>query len=363
MKQLIDKEFKKNFKESKILKFSECEISKTLKVSVGVILFFLLTATQAQILVPTPETAFEVQHNFNAELIKQKNIKKITFEIVDKKDFEIPVDKNLVETYEFNTNGQLSRFYYTNIIKTIEKQTTVNVSRGRRRGYYSTVQTHNEYVYDTVSTSYFYANNDLILKRYHDGALFYESRYYRYDSLHNLTKELRYRETNNSKDKSIFILGGQLLLSEDSFQYKKYSSGQLQCALLNNEHRPYKQQTINFDSLNRKKSVSEFYTAAAWISQESKYEYMNDRMTMAQFRGNANNEVSLKITYEYDSNNELYTEKHYKNDVLMKELSYITDKANNLLNSLVIRDHINKTIRIVKLKYDFGSVGKNSSRN
>lgn len=46
-----------------------------------------------------------------------KNVRKITFEIVDKKDYEIPIDKNLVETYEFDTNGPLSRFYFTNISK------------------------------------------------------------------------------------------------------------------------------------------------------------------------------------------------------------------------------------------------------
>lgn len=316
-------------------------------------------ATRAQILHPTPETAFEIQHNFNSTLLKNKNVKKITFEIVDKKDFEVPVDKNLVETYEFNDKGQLSRFYYTTIAKTIERQTTVMMRGGRRRGNYAQVQTHSDYIYDTTSTSYFYKGDNLVLKRYHDGAMFYESRYYRYDSLNNLTKELRFRETNNSKDKSVFILGGQLLLSEDSFQYKKYGK-QLQCILLNNENRPYKEQIINFDSLGRKISVSEFYTAAAWITQEMKFEYANNRMTMAQFKGNANNEVSLKITYEYDANNELLTEKHYKNGVLQKELSYITDEVNNLLKSLVIRDHVNKTIRIIKLKYDFASVSKAS---
>jgi hypothetical protein len=321
--------------------------------------FFLTFISGAQILQCTPETAFEVQHNFNSNLIKQKNIKKITFDIIDKKDFEVPVDKNLVETYEFNDFGKLTRFYYTNIVKTIEKQTVVNVKR--RRGYAQQVQTYNEYIYDTVSTSFFYNKENLILKRYHDGALFYESRYYRYDSLNNLTKELRFRETNNSKDKSVFILGGQLLLSEDSFQYQKYSTGQLKCILLNNEHRPYKEQSINFDSLGRKKSVYEHYTAAAWIMQEMKYEYSKDRMTMAQFKGNANNEILLKITYEYDENNELLTEKHYKNDVLMKELSYITDPVNKLLKSLVIRDHIKKTIRIIKLRYDFASVSKTSN--
>ncbi len=327
----------------------------------AIILFVLLfTGAKAQVLIPTPETAFEVQHNFNAEVIKMKNIKRIVFEVVDKADFELVVDKNLVETYEFDTNGQLARFYYTNIIKTIEKQTTVMAShgRGRKRTSYSTVESHNEYVYDTVSTSYFYSGKNLILKRYHDGALFYESRYYRHDSSGNVTKELRFRETNNSKDKTIFILGGQLLLSEDSLQYKKYSSGQLKCILLNNENRPYKEQTINYDSLGNKKSIFEHYTAAAWIMQEQKFNYAGNRLTMAEFKGNANNEVIIKRTYEYDKNNELYTEKQYKNNVLLKELSYVTDEQNKLLNSLVIRDPINKTIRIIKLKYDFGSVGR-----
>jgi hypothetical protein len=312
----------------------------------------------AQILKLTPETAFETQHNFNSEFLKKKNVRKITFEIVDKKDFEVPVDASLVETYEFNSCGQLSRFYYTNIIKTIERQ-SYSGGASRNKGFNPYTQTYNQYVYDTISTCYFYSENDLILKRYHDGALFYESRYYRYDSLKNLTKEYRFRETNNSHDKTLFILGGQLLLSEDSFQYRKYSSGQLQCMLLNNENRPYKQQIVDYDSLGRKVKVNEYYTAAAWIKQEQKFTYNGNRLVEAHFKGNANNEVSIKVTYEYDENDELLTEKHYKNDVLMKEISYINDAENNLLNSLVIRDHINKTMRIVKLKYDCGTLGKN----
>ena len=66
-----------------------------------------------------------------------------------------------------------------------------------------------------------------MLKRFHDGLNYYESRYYRYDTQGNLTKELRFRETNVSPNKSYFVLGNQVLLSEDSFQYQKFSSGQL----------------------------------------------------------------------------------------------------------------------------------------
>ncbi len=302
---------------------------------------------------PTPETAFEPQHNFNPEIIKAKNIKKITFEIIDKKDYEVAVDKNLIEIYEFNTDGLLSRYYFTSIVKTFERQVVSKNRKGR-----TLVKTFNDYVYDTVSTSYFYSGNNLILKRYHDGMNYYESRYYRYDSLNQLTKELRYKETNNSPDRSVFILGNQVLLSEDSFQYKKFSSGQLKCTLLNNENRSYKEKITNFDSLGRKINVNEIYTSAAWIMQENKYEYSGKKFVAAQFEGNANNKVILRNTYEYDEKDELYSEKQFKNETLVKEISYVTDKNDSLLNSIIIRDPANKTIRIVRLRYDTGAVSK-----
>ncbi|MES2679150.1 MAG: hypothetical protein V4635_04660 [Bacteroidota bacterium] len=304
-------------------------------------------------LIPTPETAFEPQHNFNPSTIKTKNIKKITFEIIDKKDYEVAVDKNLIEIYEFNTDGLLSRYYYTTIIKTFERQVVSKSRKGRTQ-----IKTFNDYVYDTVSTSYFYSGNNLILKRYHDGMNYYESRYYRYDSLNQLTKEMRYKETNNSPDRSVFILGNQVLLSEDSFQYKKFSSGQVKCVLLNNENRPYKDKITNFDSLGRKINVNEIYTAAAWIMQENKYEYAGKKFVSAQFEGNANNKVILRNVYEYDDKDELYAEKQFKNETLVKEISYVTDKNDSLLNSIIIRDPANKTIRIVRLRYDTGAVSK-----
>jgi len=314
--------------------------------------FFAINFVKAQVLLPTPETAFDVQqHNFNSDIIKTRGIKKIVFEIVDKKDFEEVVDRSLTETYEFNENGLLSRYYYTTIAKSIV----------REKNYRGRIETYTEYIFDTISTSYFYSGNNLILQRYHDGLNYYESRYYRYDSLGNLTKELRYKETNNSPDKTVFMLGNQTLLSEDSCQWKNYSSLQRKCIFMNNENRPYRERVINFDSLGRKISFRENYVAAAWIMQESTFEYKNNRLILAQFRGNANNDVLLRNTYEYDEQNELYGEKQYRNDVLLKEISYVTIRDTNLLNSFVIRDPINKTIRIVKLKYDFGMVSKTDS--
>jgi len=321
----------------------------------SIVPFFSVLVSGAQVLLPTAETAFEPQHNFNPEVIKTKGIKKITFEIMDKKDFEVAVDKSLTETYEFNGDGKLSRYYYTTIVKTNERQVTkVN------RGGHKVSNTYSDYIYDTISTTFFYSENNLILKRYHDGLSYYESRYYRYDQMGHLTKELRFKETNNSVDRSVFILGNQVLLSEDSFQYQKYSSGQLKSVFLNNENRPYKERITNYDSLGRKKNENEYYIVAAWIQQESVFEYTDKlgHLTLAQFSGNTGNKILIKNTYEYDELNELYTEKQYKNDILLREISYVTSKADQLLNSIVIRDPDNKSIRIIKLKYDYGMIGK-----
>ncbi|MDP3558265.1 MAG: hypothetical protein Q8T03_12905 [Bacteroidota bacterium] len=314
---------------------------------------------RTQVLLPSTEMPFDTQHDFNPVVIKNRNIKRITFDILDKQDFQVAVDKSLIESYEFDTNGNISRYFYTSIIKSIDKEiTTPPVYKKRKKIRDGGTKTISVYIYDTVSTNYFYSGKNLILKRYFDGFNYYESRYYRYDLAGNLTKELRFKETNNSKDKSFFVLGNQMLLSEDSFQYQKYSSGQTKCTYLNNENRPYKEVVTNYDSLGRKKEIFENYTVASWIMQEHRFEYANNLLSEARFKGNAHTNIDLKITYEYDKNLELYAEKHYKNELLIKEVSYITDSGNGLLNSFIIRDPINKTMRIVKLKYDFGGVSK-----
>lgn len=327
-----------------------------MNVTKTILALLICSSGMAQVLIPSAETAFELNHNFNPEIIRSKGIKKITYEIIDKKDFEVPVDKSLTEVYEFNTDGQLSRYYYTTIVKTIQKEVKIRVGRT----WQSTLQ--NEYLYDTVSTSYFYQNKNLVLKRFHDGANYYESRYYSYDAQNRLTKERRYKETNNSPDRSVFILGNQVLLSEDSFQYQTYASGQTKCIFLNNENRPYKESISNYDNAGRKLNEDETYIAAAWIRQQRWFEYKEGKLAEARFKGNAHHDIVLKTVYEYDEFKELYNEKKYRNDILLREISYVRDRNNGLLNSFIIRDPNNQSLRIVKLKYDFGSLSRIGTR-
>jgi len=126
-----------------------------LKLQLSIISILLCLFSKAQTLKPTPPSAFEPLLEFNTSFIKQQKIKSITFDIIDKKDFEAPVDRNLTHFYEFDSIGLLKRFYYTNIIKTIEKEhRTGPVYRKRRLISSGSVYFQNEYVYDTISTVY-----------------------------------------------------------------------------------------------------------------------------------------------------------------------------------------------------------------
>lgn len=323
-----------------------------LRLTVSIIILLFSFLTDAQTLKPTAASAFEPLLEFDKETIKSNKIKSITFDIIDKKDFQVAEDKNLMNYYEFNTDGQLVRFYYTTIAKTIQKEyhSQPVYRRGRRIGgggvYYK-----NEFVYDTISTIYRYKDGNLIMKRFNDGT-YYETRYYNYDSKNRITKERRFKETNTSSDRNNFILGNQTLISEDSFQYVDISPKQYKQICLNNENRPYKEIIINLNDKGHVTSKDEHYTVA-WIVQNTEYTYDGDRLTGATFKGNANGDIELKTTYECDSLNCIYTEKQYRNNVQLKELSYITDPKTKLLNSFISRDVIFKTMRIIKLYYNY----------
>ena len=303
-------------------------------------------------LVPSPNSAFAPILEFNTPFVKEHKIKSITFDIIDKRDFQIAEDKNLMNYYEFNKSGLLSRFYYTSIIKTIEKEIHVQPVYRRKRiiskGHSYKV---NEYVYDTVSTVYLYDNDKLIMKRFNDGT-YYETRYFNYDSKGRVTKEKRFKETNISENKNSFILGNQTLISQDSFQYVDITGKQYKQICLNSENRPYKEIVINTDTTGKIISTNEHYTVA-WIMQNAEFKYENGILTSAEFKGNANGDVVLKSTYLCDSTNCIYTEKQFKNDLMLKEISYVTERGTKMLNSFIARDPINKSMRIVKLHYTY----------
>lgn len=307
----------------------------------------------SQTLIPTAETAFESQLPFNTEYIKSQKIKSITFDIIDKKDLQVAEDKGLLTYYEFNTNGFLTRFYNTSIIKIIQKEYhSEPVYRRGRKISNGHSYTKNEYVYDTVSTNYFYTDNNLLkLKRYNDGS-YYESNYYDYSAEGKVEKEKRCKETNVSENKTEFKLGGQFIISEETFKYLSTGKNQYKKICMNDEGRPYKEIIYTLNETNKPVSINEQYTVA-WITQNSNFEYnAKGQLTKASYKSNSNGDMEQVRTYEYDANDCLLTEKQFKNGQLLKEISYVTDAAKKV-NSYIIRDPNNKSLRIVKLMYQY----------
>ena len=243
--------------------------------------------------------------------------------------------------------------YHTSVIKVIQKEyhSEPRYHRGKlvSNGH---SYTKNDYLYDTVSTTYFYTPNNLVkLKRYND-ASYYESNYYDYSADGKTEKEKRCKETNVSENKAEFKLGGQFIISEETFKYQSTGKNQYKKICMNNEGRPYKEIIYTTNDANKLISLNEQYTVA-WITQNSSFEYnTKGQLIKASYKSNRNGDMEQVRTYEYDANDCLLTEKEFKNGILLKEVSYLTD-ANKKVNSYIIRDHNNKSIRIVKLFYQY----------
>ena len=326
---------------------------KSISTFISLSLFSFNQSVFCQTLIPLAESAFESQLPFNTEYIKKENIKSITFEILDKKDLEVAEDKGLLNYYEFYPTGKLKRYFYTTISKIIQKEfySEPIYKRGRKisNGH---SYTKNHYILDTISTFYFYENssNQLSIKRYNEGS-YYETFYYTYFKDGNQQSEKRCKETNLAESKNDFKLGVQYILSEESYSYTPISTNQLKKKCINNEGRPYKDIIINTNNSKQLVSTNEQYIAT-WIKQESSFTYNSKgQLTSAFYKSNTGSELTEKRTYEYDANDCLLTERKYKNDVLLQETSYVTD-SNKRLNSYIIRDSANKSLRIVKLFYN-----------
>jgi hypothetical protein len=91
-----------------------------------------------------------------------------------------------------------------------------------------------------------------------------------------------------------------------------------------------------------------------WISQKTRFWYNEfDQLIQKTFESNADGTQAIKDTFEYDNKGNITWERQYMNGILLNERSYIFDLNNNLVNSFVIRNHTEKSMRITKLFYDF----------
>ena len=295
---------------------------------------------------------FDKYPTFNSTHIKENKIKGITFEIIDKKDFQVAVDNGLIQQFDFDKEGRLIRYYYTEINKTLVKQfQKPPVYRKKKKISEGGTYFKNEIIFDTISYIFFYnEKNKVKLKRYNNKD-WYESTYYDYDNDGNLTRELRCKETNVSGDPSVFQLGIQTIISEEKFIYEKTGSLQVKKKSLNDEGRVFKEAILNFTENGKISTIDENFTAT-WISQQTVFKYNEkNQLIEKKYSSDTNGSMSTTDIFEYDAKGNILTEYQYKNGVLVNELSYLFNEENQNVKSFLIRDHLSKSIRITKVEY------------
>lgn len=318
------------------------------------ILFFISFAIKAQLLIPGNSGNTDNSFSFNPSEIKKRKIKLITFEIVDKQDFKIAEDKDLSRHYEFDAEGRLKRSYYTVIKKIIQKEFhSAPVYRHNRLVSNGGTYSKSIYEFDTLSTNYFYdIKGNLIGKRFNDG-IFYNATYFKYDSVGRVISMLSCKETNTNADKNVFTLGMQQINFEEKYKYINSSQKQYKQQYFNDENRVFKEVIISLNALQLPVQYNESYVAT-WINQITDFRYNeNNLLIEKKYTSNASENIELKETYEYDANNLLNTEKHYKNNVLQTETGYVNDAETKMPGSFVTRDYMNKTMQIVKIVFTY----------
>jgi hypothetical protein len=318
------------------------------------ILLFGLGSARAQVFNPPIQHIADNIPDFNFGEIKKRKIRSIVFDMVDKKDWQVAEDRDLSRHYEFDTLGRISRCYYTVVSRIIQKEFhTAPVYRKRRMISPGHSYTKNVYEFDTLSYTFLYnQKGNLSCKRYNDGNA-YNSTYYWYDSLDRPTRVLYCKETNVSNDKSVFVLGMQQKQFEENYTYTFTSDVQYKKQCLNDEGRVFKEIIVTFTKFNKPKQYNESFVAT-WINQVTDFSYNDkNRLIEKKYTSNAGGAVEIKDTFEYDKNDFLDMEKHFKNGLMVSETGYVNDLASGLPTSYVTRDPINKSMQIVRLIYNY----------
>ncbi len=308
----------------------------------------------AQLIVNKPVDISPGPLNFNSSIIKKNKIKSILVVIVDKPDGEVIIDKGAAQGYEFDSLGNVTRYYYT--IYNASHNEYVDYPALVRRGKVirpAGTRTITKYINDTIFVNLFYDNQNRIVAKRVQAGDYYDTYYYEYNPENKIKKELHCKETNISENKKEFKLGVQSILSSETFEYTKLTPTQIKKSCLNDEGREYKKAIINYDA--RGNMISENYEfTISWMRSEIKYSYdSNNRLIEKTYTSNESGYIKTESYYDYHSSGALLGEKKMKNEVLTDEINYLYDEGFNFTKSEVNRDHINSSIGIVKFDYTF----------
>lgn len=321
---------------------------------ISILSTLLICTCHAQIINNKPVEISAGPINFDAEVIKKNKIKSINIVVVDKPDGAIIIDKGETKGYEFDLNGNVSRYYYTVLNKTESEE--IEMPSVKKKGHIirpARTRTITKYINDTIFINIFYDHLHRIVGKRVKSGDYYDAYYYEYNDQGMIKKEMHCKETNISENKKEFKLGVQKILSSETMEYTILTPTQIKKHCLNDEGREYKKAIINFDAAGNK--LTENYEfIVGWMHQENAYQYNEaGKLIKRSFTSNEGAEVKEYSIFEYGKNAILLTETKFKNDVLTDDINYLYDETSTFIKSEVNRDHKNSSIDIVKYAYTF----------
>jgi len=317
-------------------------------------LFLFFVRGNAQLISTKPTNIPLAPKNFNPEVIAKNKVKSILLVIADKPDGSVIIDKGATQGYEFDTEGKLTRYYYTILSNTLRQEIDVEpiIKHGKviRQGGTRTVT---KYINDTIFVNVFYDDKGRIACKRAQTGDYYDAWYYEYNEFGKVNKQLHCKETNVSENRKEFKMGVQSIISTETFVYTRLTPTQTKKSCLNDEGREYKKAMINTDA-NGNLLNENYEFIVSWMREENEYKYDSlNRVVTKKYFNNESGDARLETNYEYDKNGFLAGEKRYKNHALITEMYYLFEDSTSLVKSEVNRDHANSTIEIVKYDYSF----------
>jgi hypothetical protein len=315
---------------------------------------FFVSEGKAQAIEQNPSEYFSFEPVFKKDYVVHNRIKSIRSALVYKRDNQEIEDKGLSKCWDFDSIGQLKRYYATSVHGYVNKEVEhpARFRRGRKiSGPYTTLEP--VYSFDTTFTNYYYNHvHQIIIRRNRDGD-YYNSVYYEYDSIGNIKKQSVFKETNASENRNMFKLGVQNLISTESFKYVRLSPRQLKRKHLNDEGKVYKETILNYDSIGRVLEENSSFTVS-WMRSSLKLQYNKSGQLLQKINtSNENGDEQSKSIYTYVEGNLLDVEHRYTGDLLMNDFTYIYDRKTKQLNSHFIREFQERAIVIARYSYEY----------
>ncbi len=286
---------------------------------------FLTDASYGQLILNNNCQAFTDQAYFNPAFIKRNKIRSIHGKTSSKKEMDIIREQDLVQNFDFDTEGRVVKQMYSHHSFGYRTDTTTII-----------------FIYDSLGR--------LKTRRQNDNFSFYSYNYI-YDSLGNIIKETYCRDENCGPSKYEFKLGNQYEIISETYKYTVENGKKIR-TYYNNFGREYQKKEYEYGKLNYLMSEKMIYTLTSRQTMEIKYEYNERGFCISKYEHPVDG-PKLIIAYDYDKQGNL-TEYDYfldEEQITHKELVY--DNSTMLISATLSKDVRTNVIMIVRFTYGF----------